>query len=104
MAESAAVASIAKDGSSAKAATEAMAALSGAWTTLTPEGRKARYGVAYIRSICAQAGVNLQEMSPDEDVLVVDCDIKFPRGNVSAQIKCTGGLTIRGRSASWPVK
>ena len=78
--------------------------MSEAWATLTPDGRKARYGVTYVRSICAQAGVNLQEMSPDEDVLAVDCDIKFPRGIVSAQVKCTSGLKIGGRSASWPVK
>jgi hypothetical protein len=83
---------------------ETLAALSAAWPTLTLNGRKARYGVAYVRSICAQAGVNLLEMSPDEDVLAVDCDIKFAEGNVSAQVKCTSRLTIRGRSASWPVE
>lgn len=79
-------------------------ALSAACATLDSDRRKARYGVAYVRSICAQAGVNLQETSPDEDVLAVDCDIKFRKGPVSAQIKCTSQLKIHGRSASWPVE
>jgi hypothetical protein len=86
------------------AATEALARLSEAWATLTLNGRKARYGVSYVRSICAQAGAGFRENEPDEDVLAVDCDIKFAEGNVSAQVKCTSGRTIRGRSASWPVK
>jgi hypothetical protein len=105
MAEPVAVAPVARDASSAKAATEAMAALSGAWTTLTPDGRKARYGVSYVRSICAQAGVSFNETSPDEDVLAVDCDITFRAGaKVSVQVKCTSGFKITGRSISWPVK
>lgn len=93
-----------QDASSASAATRAVAELSEAWATLTPNGRKARYGVTYIRSICAQAGVGFHENSPDEDVLAVDCDIKFPIGIVSAQVKCTSQLTIQGNTASWPVK
>lgn len=105
MAESAAGAPSAKGAFTVDAATEAIAKLSEAWTTLTPDGRKARYGVAYVRSICAQAGVSLQEMSPDEDVLAVDCDITFRAGaHVSVQVKCTSGFKISGRSISWPVK
>jgi hypothetical protein len=41
--------------------------------TLPDTGRRARYGVAYLRTICAQAGVGVKETSPDEDVLAVDC-------------------------------
>jgi hypothetical protein len=78
--------------------------LSVAWATLSVNARKARYGVAYVRSICAQAGVTLNETSADEDVLAVDCDIKFVAGSVGVQVKCTSGLTIGGRSASWPTK
>jgi len=70
--ESAASAPVTDDRSTVDAATEAVAKLLEAWATLTPDRRKARYGVAYVRSICAQAGVNLQEMSRDEDVLAVD--------------------------------
>jgi hypothetical protein len=104
MADSAPVASATEDASSAKAATDALAALSEAWATLTLDGRKARYGVAYVRSICAQAGVPCHENMPDEDVLAVDCDIKIAGVTVTAQVKCTSTLTIRGRSISWPVK
>lgn len=80
------------------------AELSEAWATLTLDGRKARYGVAYVRSICAQAGVPFHENMPDEDVLAVDCDIKIGTVTVSAQVKCTSTREIRGRSISWPVK
>jgi Domain of unknown function (DUF4365) len=79
-------------------------ALSAAWSTLSLNGQKARYGVAYVRSICAQAGVGLDETSPDEDVLAADCAVRFAVANVSVQVKCTSGLTIRGRSASWPIR
>jgi len=103
MADSAAVPAT-ENASSARAATDALAALSEAWATLTLDGRKARYGVAYVRSICAQAGVPFHENSPDEDVLAVDCDIKVAGVTVSAQVKCTSTRAIRGRSISWPVK
>jgi hypothetical protein len=105
VAESAAREPVAEGASTLDAATEAIAKLSEAWATLTPDGRKARYGVAYVRSICAQAGVSFNETSPDEDVLAVDCDITFRAGaKVSVQVKCTSGFKIRGRSISWPVK
>ena len=84
------------DASTVDAATRAAAKLSEAWTTLTPDGRKARYGVAYVRSICAQAGVNLQETSPDEDVLAVDCDIKFSGGG--AHFQCTSEVHERAEN------
>lgn len=71
---------------------------------LSPNGRKARYGVSYLRSLCAQAGVGLTESSPDEDVLATDCDVKFAQGIVSVQVKCTSQFTIGGNSASWPVE
>jgi len=58
MADSAAVASATEDASSANAATDDLAALSEAWATLTSDVRKARYGVAYVRSICAQPASN----------------------------------------------
>lgn len=68
--------------------------------TLDSNRRKARYGVAYLRSICSQAGVPMQENSPDEDVLAVDCDVKFAEGPVLVQLKCTSRLTLAGRRAS----
>src|SRR5262245_29053064 len=71
--------------------------------TLSAELRKARYGVAYVRSICSQAGVPLSETDPDEDVLAVDCDLKFPEASVRVQVKCTSRWKITGKSISWPV-
>jgi hypothetical protein len=65
---------------------------------------KARYGLAYLRSICSQAGVGFTETSPDEDVYAVDADVKFPEGTVSIQVKCTGGFRIGGKSASWKIE
>ena len=73
----------------------------GSYASLDDNGRKARFGVSYVRSVCAQAGVGFQETSPDEDILAVDCDVKFREANVGVQVKCTSSLTIRGRSASW---
>jgi hypothetical protein len=69
--------------------------------TLTLNGQKARYGIAFVRSICAHAGVGVVETSPDEDVIAVDCDIQFPEANVRVQVKCTSGLTIGGATKSW---
>ena len=59
------------------------------YASLSPNGRKARFGVAYLRNICAQAGVGLMETSIDEDVLAVDCVVNFPLGMVRVQVKCT---------------
>jgi hypothetical protein len=72
--------------------------------TLTENGRKARFGVMYMRTICAQAGVGFNETSPDEDVLATDGDVIFREANVRVQIKCTSGLTLEGPSASWEVR
>jgi hypothetical protein len=46
--------------------------------TLDSNRRKARYGVAYVRSICSQAGMPMNEGSPDEDVFAVDCLATMP--------------------------
>ena len=87
-----------------------MTFLSEAAASLSPSGRKGRYGVAYLRSVCAQAGVGLNETSPDEDVSAVDCDVKFPEGGVAVQVKCTATRTLGGATAavaleeSWKTK
>ena len=72
--------------------------------TLAPSTRKARYGVAYLRSICAQAGVGMKETPADEDVLAVDCSVEFAEAAVRVQVKCTSQFTIGGRSASWQLE
>ena len=66
--------------------------------------QKARYGVSYLRCVCAQAGFGLTETEPDEDVLAVDCAVQYPELAVSVQVKCTSGLTIKGRTKSIPVE
>jgi hypothetical protein len=73
-------------------------------SSLSLDGRKARYGIAYVRSICSQAGVPLQETEPDEDVLAVDCSIGFPQGDVRVQVKCTSRWMISGKSLTFPVE
>lgn len=68
------------------------------------KGCKARYGVAYVRSICSQAGVMMSETDPDEDAIAIDCTLNLGVGTVSLQVKCTSQFTLRGRTASWPLK
>jgi hypothetical protein len=72
--------------------------------TLSPNGQRARYGVSYVRNVCAQAGFGLNETSPDEDVLATDCDILFAEGNVRVQVKCTSGSSLGGKTKSWRLK
>jgi hypothetical protein len=70
--------------------------------TLSPTGSKARFGVAYVRAICSQAGVGFTETSPDEGVLAVDGQVDFRMSPARVQIKCTGRFRIpTGRTASW---
>jgi uncharacterized protein DUF4365 len=73
--------------------------------TLSANGRKARYGVSYLRNICNQAGVGIVEVSPDEDVLAVDCLIMFQEAEVRVQVKCTSTFKlVGGGTTSWPVE
>lgn len=76
----------------------------GVWNTLSPNGQRARYGVSYVRNVCAQAGVGLNETSPDEDVLATDCEVVFAEGSVRVQVKCTSGFALAGKTKSWKLK
>lgn len=70
--------------------------------TLTPNGAKARFGVAYLRAICSHAAVGFAETSIDEDVLAVDGSIEFDLGIVRVQVKCTSQFRINGgKTATW---
>jgi hypothetical protein len=60
--------------------------------------------VAYLRSICSQAGVMMSETEPDADVIAIDCTLNLGVGTVTVQVKCTSQFKLRGRSASWPMK
>jgi hypothetical protein len=62
---------------------------------------RARYGVAYLRSICSQAGVMLRETDADEDAIAIDCALTLDYIPVPVQVKCTTQFTIKGSSASW---
>lgn len=73
-------------------------------SSLSMDGRKARYGLAYVDSICTQAGVPLIEPKPDEDVLAVDCSLMFPEADVRVQVKCTSRWTIGGKSLTFPLE
>ena len=65
-------------------------------------GCKARYGVAYLRSICSQAGVMMTETDPDEDAIAIDCTLNLGVGSVSCRSSarrsspCAAGR-LRGR-------
>jgi len=70
--------------------------------TLSSNGSKARFGVAYVRAVCSQAGVGFTETSPDEDVLAVDGQVDFAMSPARVQVKCTGRFRIPGgNTASW---
>lgn len=57
--------------------------------TLVSTARKARYGIAYLRAMCSQAGMPMSESSLDEDVLATDCLVQFQEAPVFVQVKCT---------------
>lgn len=60
--------------------------------------RKARYGVSYLRAVCSQAGVPMDETSPDEDIHAVDCKLNFPEIPVPVQVKCSSRHDLGGRA------
>ena len=73
--------------------------------TLSPNGSKARFGVAYLRALCSQAGVGLTEISVDEDVLAIDAMINFAVAEARVQVKCTGQFRKNGSGATtWPAE
>ncbi len=72
--------------------------------TLSPNGRKARFGASYVRLICNAAGYTFNETNVDEDVMAIDAEIPFKQASARVQIKCTGQFKINGLSATWPVE
>ena len=59
--------------------------------------RKARYGVAYLRALCAQAGYPMSETSADEDIFAVDCTVALRAVHLRVQVKCTGADFSKGK-------
>ncbi|MFE5837265.1 DUF4365 domain-containing protein [Arthrobacter sp. NPDC056493] len=72
-------------------------------STLSPNARKGRYGIAYFQNVCAQFGVGFDETSADEDVLAIDGTVQFPALPVRIQIKCTKKVFGPAGKLSWPV-
>jgi hypothetical protein len=72
--------------------------------TLDSNRAKSRFGIAYVRAVCSQAGVGFQETSPDEDVLAVDGSVEFELAPARVQVKCTGQFRLKGGpTATWPI-
>lgn len=68
--------------------------LTSANPNFSDNGRRGRYGVAFLRSLAAHAGVGFMENSPDEDVDAVDVALQFARASVRVQVKCTGSFKV----------
>lgn len=66
---------------------------------LDPNRRKSRYGVSYLRAVCSQAGVPMDETSPDEDIHAVDCKLNYPEIPVPVQVKCSSRHELGGPDA-----
>ncbi|WP_086819179.1 DUF4365 domain-containing protein [Allokutzneria sp. NRRL B-24872] len=72
--------------------------------TLDTNRAKSRFGIAYVRAVCSQAGVGFQETSADEDVLAVDGTVEFEVGPARVQVKCTGQFRLKGGpTATWSI-
>lgn len=72
--------------------------------TLDLSGQKGRYGVTYLRNVCAQFGVGFKETSTDEDMLAIDGTIEFPALGIRVQVKCTKKDFNQSGYISWQVK
>lgn len=60
----------------------------------TDNGRRGRYGSAYLRALAAHAGIGFKETSPDEDVDAIDATLKFARASVEVQVKCKSTFKV----------
>lgn len=67
--------------------------------------RKGRYGVAYLKTLCAQAGYGLNESAPGEDWFAIDCHLAARPGVIRLQVKCTTRkFAGKDEVLTWPVK
>jgi hypothetical protein len=60
------------------------------------DGRKGRYGVAYLDTLVTAAGYDLNEPRPGADMLAYDASVIFPEGAVRVQIKTTHKYAMDG--------
>lgn len=58
-------------------------------------GAIGRYGVSYVRKVCAHAHVPFGENSADEDIFALDGDIKYLEGSIRVQIKGTTQWSLK---------
>ena len=77
--------------------------LKSAHVGFTDNGRRARYGAAYMRALCAHAGASFTETSIDEDIMAIDGAIDFARMPVRVQIKCTSQFSVAGSRLTLPL-
>lgn len=78
--------------------------LESAHVDFTDNGRRARYGAAYVRALCAHAGAAFTESSIDEDIMAIDGTVDFARMPVRVQIKCTSKFSIPGGKFTLPLE
>jgi hypothetical protein len=65
---------------------------------------QSRYGVAFVRTLCAQAGFGFTETSLDEDTLAVDCTLEAPAQGIRVQVRSTTqAFTKKDRSLAFGV-
>ncbi|MBC7277083.1 MAG: DUF4365 domain-containing protein [Nocardioides sp.] len=70
----------------------------------TDNGRRGRYGAAYLRSLAAHAGIGCTENSADEDVDAIDVTLKFGRASAEVQVKCKSTFKVGNGTATLPLK
>ena len=78
--------------------------LKSAHVDFTDNGRRARYGAAFVRALCAHAGAAFTESSIDEDIMAIDGTVDFARMPVRVQIKCTSKFSIPGGKFTLPLE
>lgn len=78
--------------------------LKSAHVDFTDNGRRARYGAAYVRTLCAHAGAAFTETNVDEDIMAIDGAVDFARMPIRVQIKCTSKFSVPGGKFTLPLE
>lgn len=65
-----------------------------------------RFGVAYVRNVCAHAHIGFSETSPTEDALALDGTLDFDSVGIRIQVKATTKwqLTSRAKTLVFPIE
>lgn len=72
--------------------------------TLPLETAIGRFGVTYVRKVCAQAHVGFSENDPDEDVLAVDGAIALAPALTRVQVKTSTHYSLRANQGTISLK